>query len=304
MKILGVIGLLLSIVSAQACDICGCVNGNASIGTLASNRFSWWGVQSAFRKYETYSSGIRHSQELYWRSDLLLRWNFHPRIQLFAWLPHQTSWQIRDLGSEKVNGWGDAQLMLNVVLLDKRNDDQESIHFLAVGAMLKMPTGKRVSYLDSYRNLYPGTGSWDHTYIAQYSWRFNHQNFFQSEGSYSIKGKDQDGFRNGNAMQISGWWTHKTSFRKGNVLSSVGWMSENYDSAGIIGDASLDVPGVTGYVHSVRGGIYWLGKSGMLACQLQMPVFQNLNQKQIQQRCGVSVGYQFLIKQKNRKDEK
>lgn len=303
MKKIVILFLALMLGRTQACDVCGCINGNASIGTLASNRFSWWGFQSTFRSYETYLTGIRHSKEMYWRGDLLLRWNFHPRIQLFTWLPYQTSWQLRDLGSTSVRGWGDAQVMLNGVLLDKRNEDEESVHFLALGVMLKMPTGARVSYSDVYRNLYPGTGSWDQMVIAQYSWGINRQNFFQSEGSYSIKGKDQDGFRNGDVMQISGWWTHKTMFRKGNVLCSVGWTSENFQSPAISGNESVDVPGVAGYVHSFRGGFYWLGKRGMLACQMQIPVFQNLNQKQIQQRLGVTVGYQFLIKQKIKRDE-
>lgn len=295
--------LLLTIGKTQACDICGCVNSNASIGAMASNRYNWLGMQSAFRNYQSFAGGIRHSKEVYWRNELMLRWNILDRVQLLGWIPYQKAWQLRDLGQTSLNGWGDVQGMLNVVLLDNRSEDLSSRQFIAVGWLIKAPTGKSTDFTDAYRNLYPGTGSWDQTLISQYSVSCGYRQHLQSEMSYSIKGKSSDGFRNGNVFQCSAWWVRSFDINRAVFLSSFGGVLEQFNSASSFNQSSDQVHSVSGNVISVKGGCFVIGRKGIFSCQLQLPVYQNLNQQQIRQRFTLNVGYQFLINQKHKKNE-
>ena len=50
--------------SSKACDMCGGVSGNASIGLFAANQFHYLGLRSNFRDYSLYMHGIRQADQL------------------------------------------------------------------------------------------------------------------------------------------------------------------------------------------------------------------------------------------------
>ena len=287
---------------SQACDICGGVNGNASIGLFASNRFHTLGFKSGFRTYSTYMHGIRHTQEFIWSNELQFRTQLHKRVQLMGSLPFQNAVQKTDLSTDVVYGISDPNLMLNFILIQKQDSMGITRDFLSLGGGLKMPLGKNVSKQSALKNLYPGTGSWDETLILNYLHQFEKQIGWQTEASYSFKGKDKYAYRYGNTLSISSQAVYSQKWASYRFIASAGLLYENHASSStnrIVDPTAAN----NGYVLSAKASVNLLTYRWLWSVYAMQPIAQQINQGTIKQQinCGISLNYLIKKTQKTKK---
>ena len=134
--------LLVLSTRSIACDICGGVNSNASIGLFASSKFHTLGIRSSYRSFSTYMNGIRHCREYLFGQEIQFRTQLHERIQLLGSVPFQSAFQKRDFGSDFISGMGDPNIISNFILVQDRDSNGVNKIFLSLGFGVKAPLGK------------------------------------------------------------------------------------------------------------------------------------------------------------------
>ncbi len=296
------VAFLLSSSLSYSCDICGGVNGNASIGLFASNRFHTFGLKSGFRTYSTYMYGIRHTQEFIWSNELQFRTQLHKRIQLMGSLPYQSAIQKTDLSTDVVFGLADPNLMLNFILIQKQDSSGITKDFLSLGGSLKMPIGKNVSTQSALKNLYPGTGSWDETLILNYLHQFGKKVGWQTELSYAFKGKDKYQYRYGNTFSVSSQAVYSQKVASYRLIASLGALFDNH-AASTTNRIVDPTAANNGFVVSAKASVNLLTYRWLWSVYAMQPVAQNINQGTIKQQisCGLSLNYLIKKSQKTKK---
>ena len=287
--------LLVMSAKFSACDICGGVSSNASIGLFASTKFHTIGIRSSYRCFSTYMNGIRHSSEYLFGQEIQFRTQLHEKVQLLGAIPFQSAIQKRDFGSDFINGFGDPNLISNFILFQDRDSNGINKNFLSMGIGMKAPIGKTVESSDGLKNLYPGTGSWDYIFLSNYTHQFLKSWGWQTELSYSIKGKDRFGFQYGNAFQLSGqaFKNFKLAFFR--LIVATGFNFEHHSSSRINGSKTIS-NGNDGIVFSAKASLNLLTYRWLWSINIQNPVSQNLNDGTIRQRLSGSISANYLLK--------
>lgn len=288
---------LTLIVSANSfsCDICGGVSSNASIGLFASTKFHTVGFRSSYRCFSTFMNGVRHSSEFLFGQEIQFRTQLHERIQLLGSVPFQSAFQKRDFGSDFISGMGDPNIISNFILVQDRDSNGVNKIFLSLGIGVKAPLGKTKENSNGLKNLYPGTGSWDYLLLSNYTHQFAKYLGWQTELSYSLKGKDQFGFQYGNGLQLSSqlFRNFKMSFYR--IIVAVGINFEHHASSRLNG---LQTIGKTndGIILSSRASINLLTYRWLWSLNIQNPLYQNLNEGTIRQKVSASISVNYLLK--------
>jgi len=277
---------LLLVLQSRACDVCGTVSSNASIGLFASNRFHILGLQSSYRSMTTYLYDVRHSREHIISTDFRFRFQLHRRFQLLGFVPYQYAYQQTDFGKNKVQGLGDASLMGNFIAINKRDSNGMSRNFLTVAAGVKLPSGKNAQASDPLKNIYPGTGSWDLTLLANYTHQFDSKWGWQSEGSFSIKGKDRFDYSYGNSYQLTSQAVYKIPVLKYRMISALGLNGEYHEKAKPV---NLN----QGYILALRGAVNLMSNNWLISVFFQQPLAQDFNNGLSKQgiSCGLNINY-------------
>ena len=281
--------------SIFACDICGGVSGNASIGLFASTKFHTIGYRSSMRSFSSYLYGIRHSQEFLFSQEIQFRTQIHRRIQLMGAIPFQYAYQKRDFGSDAVWGIGDPNLMGNFILFQNKDSLGMSKNFLSVGVGVKAPLGKNVPNTNVLKNLYPGTGSWDYLFITNYTKQFSKKWGWQSELSYSLKGKDKYGFQYGNSTMFSSQVFTSRSLSSYRLLIALGAAYEYHQSSRANGTVDSKVTNA-GYILSSKASVNLLTYKWLWSLYVQQPISQNINTGMIRQNLSGGLSLNYLIK--------
>jgi hypothetical protein len=302
MKKYSVILLLLVSIRANACDICGGVGGNATIGLFASTKYHMLGVKTGVQSFKSLMDGIVHSREFLFRNEFNFRFQFHERIQVIGVIPYQIGFQKRDLGNDLVQGLGDPMAMLNGILWHKKDSSGRALHFLSLSLGVKLPIGRVGSNLSTIKNLYPGTGAWEELLLLNYTSSFNRSWSMQNELSYAFKQTNNAGYKYGNSAQatITAVNNRKLGFRR--LISSVGLVYTHFESSMVDGEV-LTVNSNKGYVFAHRASINLIGFSWIYSLQCQIPMNQNLNNRSIKQTFGIEAGITYLVKTKSKKHE-
>ena len=302
MKKYSVILLLLVSIRANACDICGGVSGNATIGLFASTKYHMLGVKTGVQSFKSLMDGIVHSREYLFRNEINFRFQFHKRIQVIGVIPYQIGFQKRDLGNDLVQGLGDPMAMLNGILWHKKDTNGRAIHFLSCGFGIKLPTGRVGSISSAIKNLYPGTGAWEELLILNYIFTLNKSWSAQNELSYAFKQSNNTGYKYGNSTQatLTAVNNRKLGFRR--LISSVGFVYSHFEPSIQDGEV-LTVNSNEGYVLAPRASINLIGLNWLYSLQCQVPLFQNLNDRSIKQTFGIEAGITYLLKTKIKKHE-
>jgi hypothetical protein len=293
MKISLIISCVVVSMHVNACDICGGVNPNASIGVLASSNFHMIGVRSTYRMYSSYYEGIHHSSEHIFAQDLNFRIQLHKRLQLLGSIPYQSAIQMRDLGKDEKSGLGDPSALLNGIIVHKKDTLGNNRHFLTIGAGIKLPFGKYPGNETMIRNLYPGTGSLDLIFISNYTRQFNQKIGWQSELSYSIKGRNPHGFRFGNSMQLNSQFVYSKPWRGKKLIGTIGLNFDQFGKADSRGEALEMMQ--NGFVLSAKTSLNLLAKRWLYSVNVQPVVLQNLNQGNTKQRVVASLSINYLL---------
>jgi hypothetical protein len=290
-----VVALIFS-AGLRACDVCGGVGSNASIGLFASTRFHLVGFQSSYKSYNSYLYNIQHSSEKLLVADFNFRVQLHKRVQLIGSMPYQLSFQKTDFGSKMVYGFGDLNLISNFIVLNKRDSSGLSRNFLSIGAGLKSPTGKNSPASDPLKNLYPGTGSWDWTLIGNYIHQFTSLWGWQSELSYSFRGKDVNNFKYGNVLTLNSQAVLNSKFKAYRLISSFGLNGEIHDAASFDSNSLELSKRNGGYILSARSSVNLMTFRWLFSMYVQQPFLQNYNDRQTKQQlsCGFSINYLII----------
>ncbi len=288
---------LTLVVSANSfsCDICGGVSSNASIGLFASTKFHTVGFRSSYRCFSTYMNGVRHSSEFLFGQEIQFRTQLHERVQLLASVPFQSALQRRDFGSDFISGMGDPNIISNFILVQDRDSNGVNKIFLSLGIGVKAPLGKTTENSNGLKNLYPGTGSWDYLLLSNYTQQIAKYWGWQTEISYSFKGKDQFGFQYGNSFQSASQVFRNFKISSYRLIAAAGMNFEHHAISRLNG---FETVGKTndGIVLSSRASINLMTYRWLWSVNIQNPLYQHLNDGTIRSRLSGSISINYLLK--------
>jgi len=286
---------LLGVLHSSACDVCGGVSSNSSIGLFAATRFHMLGIQGGYRSFNTYLHEIRHSREQIFSTDIRFRFQLHRRIQLSGLLPYQFAVQQTDFGSNKIYGLGDLSLMSNFIVLNNRDTSGLTRNFLSFAIGVKTASGKNTIHSNPLKNIYPGTGSWDLLLLSNYTHQFNSKWGWQSEASVSVKGKDSYGYSFGNSYQLTSQAVLNLPVSSYRLISAFGFNGEYHEAAEL--DAEIPIiPNLNrGYVWAARAAVNLMGTNWLLSAYLQQPFLQNFNEGLTKQGLSAGISFNYLI---------
>jgi hypothetical protein len=240
-------------------------------------------------------NGIRHSREYLFGQEIQFRTQIHSRIQLMGSMPYQSAIQKRDFGSDFISGMGDPTIISNFILLQTRDSNGISKNFLSFGIGLKAPLGKTAENSNALKNLFPGTGSWDYLLLSNYTHQFAKFYGWQTELSYSFKGKDSFGFQYGNSFQSSTHVFRNFKISSYRLIAAAGMNFEHYANSRLDGLATI---GKTddGIILSSRASINLMTYRWLWSLNIQNPLYQNLNDGTIRSRLSGSICINYLLK--------
>jgi hypothetical protein len=297
MKYFFFFGMLLSYVKLSACDLCGGVGSNASIGIFAANQFHLVGWRSQVRSFYSYLYGIKHSSETFWQNDLTFRTQLGRKVQIYGTIPFQVARQKTDFNATLVQGIGDPNVLFTYALIDRKDSMHVTQDFLNIGLRVKMPLGKSGNYPLDLKNLYPGTGSWDGLLLANYTRRLDSRFSIQAEASHTLKGTDQASYRYGNSTQISSVFIYNRKVNSARLITSCGFQQDWFASSRYQGSILMEQAN-NGYVSSVKASVNLLTYHWLFSLQAQKAMFQSLSQGAIQQKIVFGLNVNYLIKKK------
>jgi hypothetical protein len=301
MKYFYVLGILLSYVQTSACDLCGGVGSNASIGIFASNRFHLVGWRQSYRLFDSYMYGIKHSSEAIWLSDINFRTQLGKRVQVYGAIPVQVARQKTDFSTTIVSGFSDPNFLMTYSLIDHKDSMNVTNDFLNIGIGTKLPFGKFLSYQDDLKNMSPSTGSFDALVLANYTHRFQNGWSFQGEASHALKGKDREGYQYGNSSQISSAVIYNRKIQGYRLITSVGLQFDEYQASRLNGMQLMEQSN-SGYIFAWKGSVNFLTNRYLFSAQIQSPIKQQLNEGTIQQKIVFGLSLNYLI-QKNQHEK-
>jgi hypothetical protein len=304
MKNILLIGLLLiSKIHLRACDICGGVSGNASIGLFASSSFHMIGLKTQTQVYASYLNGIRHSQEIILRNDLNFRMQITKRFQVMASIPYQIARQVRDFGNDVKSGFGDPLLIGNAILFHKKDSAEVTKHFVSGAVGIKFPFGEYGDNESSLMNLYPGTGGLDGIVMMNYTKGWNGGWGLQNEVSWSIKSSNANGYRYGNVFQLSSMFLNNQKWKLKRIIPAVGYIYNHFNRSSINGQI-LNESNNYGYVFSGKIAINVMTYNWLFGVSTQIPILQHMNAGITKQFFGTELSCTYLLKSKKIKNEK
>jgi hypothetical protein len=297
MKYIFLLGMLMSYVQLSACDLCGGVGSNASIGIFASNRFHLVGWRQTYRMFDSYLYGIKHSSEAIWQSDLNFRTQLGKRIQVYGAIPFQVARQKTDFTTVFVSGFSDPNVLFTYALIDKKDSMNVTHDFLNIGLGAKFPFGKFLSYQNALKNLAPGTGTIDGLILGNYTHRFQEGWSFQGEASHALKGIDREGYQFGNSSQLSSSMIYNRKIQGYRLISSLGLQFDDFQASRLNG-VQLVAQSNRGYILAMKASINLLTNRFLFSAQVQAPIKQELNQGSIQQKIVFGLSLNYLIQKK------
>jgi hypothetical protein len=156
---------------------------------------------SQFKTSHVLSDGTKESsKELFYGTDVRLRYRIMPRLMLLASMPIQFSEQRSSTGLKRLGGIGDFSLSSTYIIINKKDSTGKWSHDLQLSGGIKLPSGRYRQLTDDYilnPNLQAGTGSVDALVSLNYSIRKERWTF-QWMNSGRINGVNSQRYRFGN----------------------------------------------------------------------------------------------------------
>jgi hypothetical protein len=298
MKIISLTLLLISSSYALACDICGGVHANSSIGLFAANRFHTVGLSAQYRSYQTFDAGYLHSSEAFLSNSAQFRFQLGRRFQYYGQIPYQIGKQT--IGDESVSKYGvaDIQNFLNVILLQKKDSIGITTLFSSLALGIKAPSGKFVSPSNLQQNLYPGTGSWDYSLLFNGFKRLHKQFGIQLEMNHTWKGKNKYAFQYGPSSQISTLLVYNKKISSYRLLAAIGIQADYFAANTWAWEPLDELSQHKGHLVQVKSSLNLMTFSWLYSIQANIPVWQNINEGGLQFGPQLQLSIQYLIKQK------
>jgi hypothetical protein len=273
-----IIGTLLS---ANACDICGCGLGNYYIGMMPQFNHKFFGVRYQYHNFHTVMADdhSQFSKDYYKTIEFWGGWNIGKKWQVITLLPYNTVHQVSDDGVKNNHGLGDIAVLANYKVFDKSSNKKNSrgvSQQLWLGGGIKLPTGNfNIDATDpeiiAIANTQTGTASTDFLLNTMYNLKFNKVGI-NTTASYKINTTNKDKYSFGNKFSINsiGYYL----IRKGSVaiIPNLGIGYEK-TASNFLNKVKVDQTG--GHLVSTSAGAEISFRRFTIGANVQLPVNQN-----------------------------
>jgi hypothetical protein len=304
MKTISLMLLLALSSSTWACDLCGGVGANASLGLMAGTRFHTFGLQTSCRQFNGYINQITHAKGYLFTEEVTFRWQALPRLQVYGFAPVVQNVYKETFDTQFQQGLGDVRVLVNGIVYSHRDTTGANLSFLSLGYGLKFATGQFAPSQSMYTNLYPGTGSTDQLFLMQGFQRISSSIGIQAEASFALKGANNSGYRFGNSTQASVQLTHNQSIKNKRLLAHAGIVYDHFNSNKTNGILLPEGQNNEGFITSSKMGCMLIGHQFMVSTSFQAPLIQQLNAGQTKLQWSAQLNFQFLIQKKKSQHEK
>lgn len=292
---------LLSVNTTNACEICGCGQGNYYIGLLPQFKHHFVGLRYQYMRFHTVMAddASQYSNDYYKTAELWGGWNIGKRWQVLAILPFNFVHQVSDDGVTNRQGIGDIALMVNYNVFNRMpgaGNNSGIAQQLWVGAGIKLPTGKfSIDATDpavvAQANTQTGTASTDFMLNAMYNLQKGNLGLNTSV-SYKINSANRDKYTFGNKLSASTFLSYAMQKGKFNIVPNAGLQYEN-SSASKLNKASV----------TQTGGNLFTGSAGMelsygqftVGANMQLPISQRFAEGQTAMRSKGMVHLSFAF---------
>lgn len=281
-----------------ACDICGCSSGNYFIGPFPQFKKHFFGLRYSIRSYKSVVADdvSEFSNDIYQTAELWGGMNIGKRWQLIAFVPYNVNKQTSDDGDRKNNGIGDISIIVNYSILKKQTADKRGNRIsqqLAVGAGLKLPTGKfdadANDIIPSASNQV-GTGSVDFILNALYNFHINDWGL-NSNINYKMN-RSASNYRFGNRFNASAFVYRTFSMKKSSFNPNIGIIYENLASNKL---NKLKVEDSGGNAFIASAGLEINFKKVAVGFNVQAPLSQHYSAGQTSNRYRGMLHISFLF---------
>jgi hypothetical protein len=199
--------LFTSVVSAEACSVCGCGVGSYHYGILPQFRKNFAGIRYRHSSYISTlddSHADAYSYETFQTAELWARFYPTKKIQAFVFVPFNFNERIEGTSINTLKGLGDIVISANYNLVNTYDSvDNILKHNLLIGGGFKLPTGEFQAIengLTVNQNFQLGTGSLDFLFNLIYTVRRKNIGL-NTELSYSLNTTNKDEYKFGNATR-------------------------------------------------------------------------------------------------------
>lgn len=293
------IALIISSLSASACDMCGCANSGSFFGVLPQSHMRFVGVRYRIKDFDSHlNSAMLKTKEHYQTTELWGRFYPFKKTQLLVFLPYNSNKQTTLSGrTARIEGLGDASMIMHYNVRNTFWDSTEH-HInqnLLIGGGIKLPTGK-YKYEDTGEeganpNFQLGTGSVDFILNAIYTLRY-HDWGLNLDASHKINTTNANGYRFANRTNGSLTAFYTAKFGSFTMMPNIGTMTEysNKDTRNGIENSFTG-----GWIMTANAGIELYYKRFSSGITFQKPVVQNLVSKEskINQQAAVHFTVMF-----------
>jgi hypothetical protein len=294
-----VFSLLLTVMDAQACAVCGCGAGTFYYGTMPLYSKSMAGLRyraSSFRSHVGMGP-LFEAREQFRTSEAWLRYYIKPSLQIQASLPYQWNSQATNTSTKWLQGMGDASLMANVRFINTLSDTSAHTvnHSLYLGLGAKLPTGKHRFGSEEgtvqNANFQLGTGSYDALATATHQMRWR-QWGLSTDLLLRLNGRNADGYRFGHKFSGSSQIFFVQQWGGLALMPAIGAYAESSQQ-----DLRKDryVQETGGWLLSGQGSLDAYYRRLSLGFNYQLPLSQYLGDGLLraQPRCVLQVGLQL-----------
>ena len=296
--ILSVLSILLYS-AVNACDICGCGVGNFNPHMFPHLSRNFISVGYNYRYYNTHAhdeAGEDIMNKEHYNSFFLAgQVAIGKKFQVMGILPFQSNSQSGPEGDKSLNKIGDAIVLVNYRLYDKKKNEQ-SRQTIIVGAGFKLPIGNH-DFDDANEkevgnaNFQAGTGSMDWLLNGSYNVRI--KNWAITAGAtYKINTENKADYRFGNRLLGVLQLKYIQNAGKLSLIPNLGLNYENMQrdkSEGVVVDHT------GGNNLQLTGGLDLNSQKWAVGVVYNKPVSQNLGDGYIRAMPGVSahLSYSF-----------
>lgn len=222
--------LLLPVIDAGACDICGCGAGSTYLGILPDFNTRIIGLRYRYNNMLTHvgpggSSSYLTTKEQYHTAELWGGWTFGNRFRVLASVPLSYNTKKNQEEHASKTGLGDISLQGFYRLVSSKHSlgSKLLVQDLWLGSGIKLPTGK-YEPLDNdasgkSANLFQlGTGSFDFLLTGMYDIRLQDAGLNLS-ASYKMNTANKHGYNYGNKLSGSAQFYYKFRIKKTATLA-------------------------------------------------------------------------------------
>jgi hypothetical protein len=292
---------ILVVLRGWSCDACGCSAGGNYMGVLPLVQNHLIGYKYQYQNFTHPVTSISSngedlvSKDLYQSSEIWGRYSASNRVHLFAFLPIKRNVRQESVDKTTLTGVGDIQFMGNYNALIRDADSLTWKHFLRMGALVQMPTGKYMQR-DANKAMLPlwfqlGSGSWALGLKTAYTLRYKRVGL-NLNAQYRFYSKNELDYTPGkqlfNAAQILYWY----DFKKATLIPQVGL---SYESFGKDVQYATSIPHTGGGRWSFSGAVDCYYRNYLVSVFSYIPMVQNIPSEQPNAELSLGVTFAYFL---------